>query len=236
LQSPYTLAIDAARDTLVQRARQYKRLVITVSLGGLAAVAAALALGRLGPLLVLALLPCGVLAFFALDLRAVHRWRSTTLAAWVSGGLQLDLLAGTLRQVPGLPAPTVEGMLDSLPAWTGNGVPLPARAALSEAQQALARIAQQALAVRSVAWGLVAAVGAAAWVAHRPAWLGLWLAAPALGFAWRLACRQQVQRARAALMQAWSDAGVDAAAGAAWQAQLNWQGVPASLQARWQAA
>lgn len=236
MQSPYTLAIDAARDTIVQRARQYKWLVIGLSLSGVASVATGLLRGSAQPLLALLLLPCAVTAFHALDLRAVHRWRLVVLAAWSDGSVQLDLLARTLRQVPGLPLPTVEGMVDVLPEWPAAEVPLAARPALVQAQDLVARIAMHRLIARSVAWGLVVLAALAAWATGWPAWLAAWLAVPGGWVLWRGWLRRQMRRTRVALVQSWSGTPVAWATCAGWLARLSWQGVPASLRTEWGAA
>jgi hypothetical protein len=232
----YALVIDATRDTIVQRARQYKRLVITVSSVGMAALLTALAQASARPLLALALLPALVIGHFALDLRKVHAWRRSALVAWTEGAVQLDLLSRTLRQVPALPAATLDGMLECLPTWAGSEVPLPARPALARAQDTIGGVAVDALVARSVAWGLVAVVVSCAWMTAQPSWLGALLAAPALGMAWHSWSGRRLRVARAALTRAWQGAAVDASTAEEWLARLNWQGVPEDVAARWQAA
>jgi hypothetical protein len=233
LQSPYALAIDAARDTIVQRAHQYKWLVIAASLTGVAAVGAALVLARWWPLAAVLLLPSAVMAFHALDQRAVHRWRRAVLAHWATGALQLDLLAGTLRQVPALPSSTVEGMVESLPDWPAAEVPLAARPALAQLQDAVAQIAAMQLLARAAAWGALALVALAAWAAGQAALLAGGLVLPGGWLLWRAWRHQRTQRADAVLRQAWRSASVDPAAVAGWAARLNWQGVPPAVQAAW---
>lgn len=234
--SPYSSAIDNIRETIVARARQYKRLVIAVSLDGIAAAACALALRSAQPLLFISLLPAAVIFFFALDMRSVQLWRDTVLLHWAEGDLSLKLLAQTLRQVPNLPAVTIEGMLGSLPGWGGTEVPMPARPALAIAQSGVGQAAWHCVLARAVCWGLLAAAAGSAWIAGRPSWLEVALAIPVLWAAWHLSLRYRLKRARAALTRSWREAGIDTTAGAAWLGEINCQGLPKSLVAIWFAA
>jgi hypothetical protein len=240
MKSAYSLSIDAARDTIVQRARQYKWLVMGLSIVGLTSAAVALVIGSFWPLLVGLGVPSAVTGFFALDLREVQRWRRAALAAWADGELQLDLLASTLKQVPNLPELTTLGMLETLPTWHGTAVQLSARPTLVRAQDTLAGVALQALIVRAVAWAAAAAAAAAAIALGTPQWLTGGLAAPALWFAWRPLARERVRRSRLHVLQACrdlaTDTGPDDAAVGVWLNGLNWQGVPPSLVAEWRAA
>lgn len=237
--SAYSLAMDAARDTIVRRSRQYKWLVMGVSVVGVSGVLTAIVSVSLLPLTVVLALPAAVTGFFALDLRAVQRWRHAVLAAWVDGELQLDLLASTLKQVPTLPAQTVAGMLETLPAWPGEHVPLPARPALARLQDALARGAMQRLVALGFAMGAGAAALVAALIAGPP-WLAGGLAVPLLWLAWDMAAQWRVRcSCRRALhdllVQPLGAAPSDAAA-AGWIACLDWQGLPRSLSAHWRSA
>lgn len=235
MQSAYTEAIDGARDTIVLRARQYKRLVIAVSIGGLLSLLAAAVLHQLLSLFFFAFLPAAVLLHFMVDLRLVHRWRGKVLAAWVDGELQLDLLAQTLRRIPSLPAQTVEGMLDCLPGWTSSQVPFAVRHALVGAQQVVAGIAEQALALRSVGWGLAAAVALGAWVSERALVLLIWLVPLVAIAAWRAVSRRRLRATCQHLCANWPLPVLDAVA-LVWLKQLNWQGVPIGHQSVWRAA
>lgn len=231
MQSAYAVAMDAARDTLVIRARQYKWLVVLVSLGGLATLLAAAVLQSWWALLAWSGLPAIVTAFFALDMRAVQRWRAHVLAAWRSDALQIDLLGSTLQKVPTLPASTVLGMLETLPTWPGNSVPLPSRPALLRAQALLAGFALQGLLLHSLAWALAAAalaiaVSSAAW-----AWLALAASGPVLWWAWCLACQWRVRRlcADVSWRAALAPPGIVPDDAKSWLAGLNLQGVPPRL-------
>lgn len=231
MQSAYAVAIDAARDTLVIRARQYKWLVVLVSLGGLATLLVAVVLQSWWVLLAWSGLPAIVTAFFALDMRAVQRWRAHVLAAWRSDDLQIDLLGSTLQKVPTLPASTVVGMLETLPTWPGSSVPLPSRPALLRAQALLADCALQDMLLRSVAWALVAAAVAMAVSSAAWAWLALAASGPLLWWAWCLACHWRVRRlcADASWRAALAPPAIMPGEARSWLAGLNFQGVPRSL-------
>jgi len=231
-QSPYAVALDAARDTIVERARFYKRLVIGVSLCSLVVAGSIIGWRSAWPLLALAWLPALVLVHRIADLRAVHRWRDISLIAWVAGQLELDLLASTLRRVPGLPPSTVEGMLESLPCWPGNTAPS-VRSSLVRAQWAIGRLATQALAVRALAWSTVAATVLAAVCAAHPGWLaGLAGAAMAVP-AWTLWAARRVPRMVDALRASLHASVGEPESLHACLDQFNWQGVPARHRAAW---
>lgn len=164
MPNPYTEALDGLRDAVAQRARRYKRLVITVALGSITCVAAAAWWGRGWPLTPLLWLPTLVLGFHALDLRTVLHWRNRAVSGWADGELRIDLLRRTASQMPHLPPQTLAGMLDCLPAWSGDAPDLPARAALASVQSQLGAAAELRLWLRAAAWALAAAlVVTAAW-------------------------------------------------------------------------
>ncbi len=233
MRSPYALAIDTTRDTTVRRARQYKWLVIATSLASAASLIAASTLGSFIPFATALAGPAAVSAFLTLDLRAVQQWRRHVLNSWLEGGLQFELLARTLRQIPALPASTLEGMLETLPNWNFQALPPTARSALAYAQQALDHVALQALVVRTVAWACAAAVAIAALASGHPLWL---LGAPAWVLpylAWRQVAKRQVRRQRARMLQVSALPASDAAAANVLLDALNWHGVPPSLHATW---
>jgi hypothetical protein len=162
--SPYAEAIDLMRTTIVARARLYKHLVMLVSALLVGAAIAAFARHSAQPLLVLCVMPCVVVSHAALDLALVHRWHREAHARWAAGSIELPLLIKTVQQVPGLPEGTVLGMLETLATWQDVQVATEGRAALATAAAELARVDQQRLAARAVAWGCVAAgVLLAAW-------------------------------------------------------------------------
>lgn len=231
----YASAIDATRDTIVQRARLYKWLVMGVSIAGMAVVVSALALQSVHPLLSGLLLPSMVLVHRALDLRSVHRWRQVVVGGWRDGTLQPDLLARTLRQVPALPALTVEGMLESLPAL--DRAPPPAvRETFVQAQRRLGDLAEQALAARAAAWALAAAATLAAGVLQQPAWLVVCAIAPGVPVGCSVLTRRGLRCAPAVLLSPWRAQREDRAAAARALAQLNWLGLPEGHRKAWLAA
>ena len=224
--SPYAELIDSARDTIVQRARLYKRLVIGVSLGSLLVIGLALGLRSLLPLLGWLLLPTLVLLHRGLDLRAVHRWRMQAVQRWADGRVQLDLLARTLRSVPALPAATVEGMLESLPPWRTPAPPESIRHACAQAQQRLGLAAETALQLRALAWTVAASAVVLAWRTGQLPWLAGLPLALLLPAAWRAWARRRLRQALEPLRAPADSAGQRLA-------ELNWQGVPAALSRGW---
>lgn len=227
MQSAYSLAIDGTRDTIVRRARQYKWLVIATSVAGVASLAAALALGSFLPFTAGLAGPAAVNIFLALDLRAVQQWRRAALRSWLDGDLQLDLLARTLRQVPGLPPSTLEGMLETLPDWSFHALAPTARSALAQAQQALDRIALQARVVTSLAWAAAATVAMAAAASGRPLWLLALPAAAVPYLAWRQLARRRLKHQCLDALQAWRSSNTSGTS--TLTGPLNWHGVPRPL-------
>ncbi|MDQ2780347.1 MAG: hypothetical protein M3Y32_12410 [Pseudomonadota bacterium] len=141
MPSAYAQTVDDTRDTIQRRTVQFRRLIITVSV--VSGVAAGWALLTLSwrPLLTLFALPSLVLVFANRDLRSVHQWRDRLLQAWSEGALRLDAMLQTFKQIPGLPRPTLEGMLNSLPRWPDAALPATARAALHQTQRAAGQAA-----------------------------------------------------------------------------------------------
>lgn len=54
-------------------------------------------------------------AFFAIDARLLHQWRSAMLNLWVLGSIDFHALADVFRAISTMPRSTLEGMLESLP-------------------------------------------------------------------------------------------------------------------------
>lgn len=229
--SPYALAIDATRSTLGRRARRWRALVGGLSVFWLLLAACAAASGRRWLLGVL-LTPSAVLAFHAFDRQAVQHWRGEVLRLWAGHGLRLDLLARTLDQVPGLPAGTLQGMTDSLPAWPPHGA-LPAVLAgpLCRVQEQVAAVACRQLLLRAVLWSAGVALLLAAWLGRSPALLGLLPALPLVAWAWAVVQARRLRALGAATRRLGADAGVPAGQLAGWLDALCWEGVPPRLKA-----
>jgi hypothetical protein len=221
--SAYSDAIDATRDTIVERARSYKRLVIAVSLGTVAAATAAIGLQDLRPLLALALLPSLVLNHVRCDLQKVLHWRARLLSAWGAGELQLRIFGDTIRRVPALPSGTVEGMLDCLPDWDGQQTTPGSRAALAAVQSRIGRAAEAALGIRALAWGATAMALTLALLRREPLWLLLCPLAAGLAAAWLWHARRRLDTLLKSAPQALADA-ADITSFERGRAGLNWQG------------
>jgi hypothetical protein len=179
------------------------------------------------------LVPSLALAFFALDLRTVQRWRAGVLTLWCEGSVNLDLLSGTARVVPNLPGPTVEGMLRMLPKFNDIEVPLSVRPALVGAQGHLAAIAIRQLVVQSCVGVLAAGSAVVSWIGHQPTWLLVWPALLLAVVAMRHQSERQVRNLSKSLLKSWRDAGIDAQDGPAWLAGLDVRGLPAHLSDAW---
>lgn len=223
-RSPYALSIDEARETIVLRARYYKRLVIAVSLGIVTAVVLSLWLRSGWPLLALGLILPLVLMHRAADLRAVHRWRERASDRWARGELDLALLASTLTKVPALPALTVQGMVESLPTWPASKPSADAPTTfetLPRMQSRLGRFAEQALLARAAAWCCALACGVLVLATGRwPVLAGLAVAA-SLVPCWTWHATVRTRRGAAAL-----PCGCSAS-------DFNWNGVPDRLRQAW---
>lgn len=234
MQSPYARLIDATRDTVQARAGQYKRLVMCIALGFIAVAAAALVLRQWPMLWAWALAPCAVITFFIADARSVQAWRQAVLQAWCAGEVRLDILAPTLRQVPGLPPQTVEGMLACLPQAMLDDAPQAWRGELASLQARLARAAMQRLALRAALWALAVAVPVAACLSGRATWLWAWALLPLPAWGVRAAQAWALGRERTRQMQASAAAGLEWAQACAWAAGLDWQGVGAGQRRAWE--
>lgn len=232
-ESAYAVVMTHTRNALTARAVQYKWLVIAAVLLGSVSFASALAWRDPRCLIVLMLLPTAVLIFHALDGMTVQRWRGAVLAAWSADSLQFDILAATLRQVPGLPVPTLDGMLDSLPSGKAGTAPVSIRAVLLRTQAVLDRTAFELLTGRAAGSAIVAcAVGAAAF-SKQPQWLFHLLALPLLAVLLRAWQWRRMRHARATAVADLSKAGVAEQAGMESVGALDWQGVPAPFRRIW---
>jgi hypothetical protein len=130
---------------------------VAVVLIGLAAPVAALVMWDWEPLLGGLLIVPAVGVGLTLDARAVARWRREVLAAWVAGRLDLDVLRDSFTSVKPLPARTLAGLFDPLPART------PPAPAVADAVRAADRAAVRGMVVGTAGLTiLVAAVGVAA--------------------------------------------------------------------------
>ena len=226
----YACALDATHDTLAHRSSQYRWLVVIVSSAGLLAGLAAWLAADGRWLLLLLMLPTVVMAFSALDLRAVQRWRDGILTAWSCGDLRLSVLAHALRQLPAMPAHTVTGMLDSLPAWPDDEVVPAMRPAIRELQARGAELARQALYLRAAGWAGVCAVVGVAWIRGAPWWLpaGAVVLLAGAGL-WRSVWRARLTGLACGLARSAAAVGVGRDRMVAQVAGLCWDGVPGAL-------
>ena len=114
-RSPYGNAIDSTIRLLQSRARNYRDLVMAVSVLGIVALGWS-AWWRSGrPLALFLLLLPLCLGFLWHDRRLLNCWRRPLLEDWSAGSLDFAALRGALLANPALPAGTLAAMLTSLP-------------------------------------------------------------------------------------------------------------------------
>lgn len=174
-------ALAATRTLLDQRGRGYRNLVVVVVLVGLAAPVVALVAWDWRPLLggLLAVPAVGV--GLTLDARSVARWREELLSAWLGAATDLDALRDSFTAIKSLPASTLAGLFDPLPARPPPEVDRQAMAdAVIGADRAAVRgmtLGTAGLTVLVIAAGTAAAVGSAWPLVGIPPGLALnWLA------------------------------------------------------------
>lgn len=224
--------MERLRDCITARARLYRNLVVAVALGLSATVVAAAVLGSVRPLLGLLALPAVVLAHAARDAAAVHAWLADVIDDWAGQALQLDLLRAMVAKVPMLPAPTVAGMLDMLPAWP-EAVPAGARHALATHQRQVNGLVRQTLWVRAGVGSLMLVVLFGAALAAHLVWLAAVPAAVAGALIWRsFAGHRLIASASACFDALCGHAGK--AEAAAWLQATSVRGLPRHLLGRWQ--
>ena len=226
--NPYAQILDATRDALVQRARNYRTLVVIVSLGSLLLLPMVWVFQNSKPLLALALWPSIVVAFLARDLSAVYSWRRHALARWAEGAVSIKLLVSMVRQAPQLPPQTVEGMLQCLPSWPDTTMPIAARQSLAKVQDLLGRLAVQSLALKSMGCGVAALTVTAAIAAARPSFLAAMLSLPLAWRLWQYASRNRLKQVVSQLQHSLTVTAVNLPA-AVWLDQLNRHGLPETV-------
>ena len=114
-RSPYGNAIDATIRLLQSRARDYRDLVMAVSVLGIVALGWSAWWRSVRPLALFLLLLPLCLEFLWHDRRLLNRWRRPLLEDWAAGSLDFAALRGALLANPALPAGTLAAMLTSLP-------------------------------------------------------------------------------------------------------------------------
>ncbi len=230
--SAYARAITLLRDAVSDRARLYRGLVIAVVSFGAMLVGVAWLTRSWAALTGLLALPVGVLVFAAADLRRVNRWRDELLIHWCRGELELAILKDAAKHVPGLPAETVAGLLDHLPAWPCVAVPPQLRLPLCQLQTLVGGWAIRRLVWRTACW-LVGACLSVVVIFRLPAGV---MAGLALGLVMLLTLRARWQRQGGAwpvrlagLLSAAETAGLSPEQMAMLVDGLCWEGVPIAL-------
>jgi hypothetical protein len=114
--STYRAAIECTAQTIRDRARIYRGLMIIVALVGIASPNLALISHTVGPLALLGTLAPLLAGYLFLDARSVQGWRRRLCRAWVALDIEFCWLAEALRADRSLPQTTLRGMLALLPA------------------------------------------------------------------------------------------------------------------------
>ena len=225
----YAAAVAAVRGALTRRAWWYKLLIIVIIILVCASISGAIFLGSWYCLPMLLLLPSAVLIFCAVDGTVVARWRGALLTAWSAGNLRIDILIQTLRQVPGLPPATLEGMLQTLPNWPAGDIPLSYRSIVVQVHGLISCITIERFYTYGFIWTFTAAVLMAAIISQAPVVLSglLFLPLAALMvWAWQW---QRIRSIRVSAMLASEQSGVDWNTACEWLGALDWRGVPAQF-------
>lgn len=117
--SPYRIAIDLTTQTIDNRAKYYRNLVVAVVLTSLASMGWALVSWSLSPLSGLFLIfpICGL--FFFIDAKLLNEWRDQLFQSWVKKDIDFCGLCDAVNAISILPKDTLQGMLAILPV-AGN--------------------------------------------------------------------------------------------------------------------
>lgn len=118
---PYRLAIDRTLEALGARRRAYRTLAAAAAVILTASPLTALLLRLWWPLLGATLLVPLYLAYAVNDAQLLLGWQRFVLALWSQKRVDSGPFRDALRGRPGLPARTLEGMLDLLPAPPPEG-------------------------------------------------------------------------------------------------------------------
>jgi hypothetical protein len=112
-------AVDATLQTIENRTRLYRNLVVCVAIISIASILLSIILLSWVPLCGLVLLPPLTGAFLFLDSRQVRRWQARVIEMWRSG-LILKEFEGTITGFRHVPPHTLNGMLSTLPKDSGQ--------------------------------------------------------------------------------------------------------------------
>lgn len=113
--SSYRTVIEQTTQTIDNRAKYYRNLIVVVVLIGLFSTAWALFSWSLLPLsgIVLLLPACGVFFFF--DAKLLNAWRDQLFQSWIRKEIDFYYFCEAITANPLLPKETLKGMLATLP-------------------------------------------------------------------------------------------------------------------------
>ncbi len=226
-QFTYRALINRTLKTTIDRAKNYRNLVVSLVLLVIVSAIIAIIYGPLlFPALALLLFPLCAL-FYVKDARTLMRWQSGILSSWTAGHIELTAFRAAIKAVPDLPVNTLAGMLELLPSTSDLAA---AHALSSKTRDAGAAVAMgvQARRVDGLilkALGTAMAAGAIVIAASLKAWTPLLLALavlPLFGAA-AAAGRMRVRQIKTYLDAARLDASFDPAAFALMLSNYDWR-------------
>lgn len=152
--SAYKNAIDLTMETIGSRAKSYRNLVVAVVLTGICSIVWTVAAWTISPLSGLILLFPLCSLYFLMDSRILSRWRSRLLADWVKGNIEFRYFQDAVNANPVLPKETLQGMLDTLPAVSDQGISLATREAIAGFATFIHTCRTDVMALRTVGYAL----------------------------------------------------------------------------------
>jgi hypothetical protein len=145
-KNPFSQAIEATQQTIQNRTRHYRNLVIMTTIIILLSLILAIIQFAWQPMLgCLSLIPANGL-FIYLDNRQVNHWQQQLLDFWNQQQLDLEHFATTIAGFRHLPSHTLQGMLNTLPpksVRTANNLPPTTHEALTLTLQTINRYQNQ---------------------------------------------------------------------------------------------
>jgi hypothetical protein len=156
--SPYRIAIDLTTQTIDQRAKHYRNLVVAVVLvtvGSLAWTIIAKQFQALSGLILLFPI-CGL--FFFLDSKLLNHWRSQLFGSWIKKELDFRSFCDAVNAISILPRATLQSMLATLPVANDvvkeQGIASATRKAISALVMAIYACRSDAIAFKTVGFAI----------------------------------------------------------------------------------
>lgn len=145
-ESHYRVAVDLTSQTIAQRARNFRNLVIAVVVVCCSCIVWISLARTLAPFAMLFSLLPAIGIFFFLDARLVDDWRSCITEAWVRGDVAFHAFVVAISANPILPKATLQGMLSTLPE---EGKAAPQSTSSTRTREAVAEVSVSVNAYRT---------------------------------------------------------------------------------------